>query len=545
LRLRAAAIATGEPSSSANSTLATTALDKLANDWLDARSQACADTRERRTQPEALLQLRLACFDRQKENLDALIALLEKPDRATVKQATRAVRQLQGPNECANAHALSYIAPPAPVLASRATELRKQLSRANALKITARAGEAIKVAEPLVTEARHLGYQPLLAEALYTLEVSYATSGDFTKSDLLDEAGRAAVASHAYGLMARVAAERYWVEAVLGRDAAMLREWHERAHDWVEREGDLEAQVNCAAADALDPMQRGDYATSIDRFARAIELDTQLYGADSISSLALTQNRALALDLMGRYDEAASSMKSAVEQMQRNYGDDSDDLASALDIYATILSGLGRYDEASNVLDRALGMQTVAQYTRGSLQFDLARVYTAAARFDDALVSCDRGFALDKKAGIVGMNLAINEDSCAAAYLGLKRFDDALKMSQRCVAEFRKNRDHDAVDMVHCLAVEGATLVELGKPSDASTVLEQALALQKGNPAGPGVVANLQYQLARALVATKGDRARARDLVDKARDELAKYPFRKPLLDEVDSWRAKHAVDLR
>jgi serine/threonine protein kinase len=86
---------------------------------------------------------------------------------------------------------------------------------------------------------------------------------------------------------------------------------------------------------------------------------------------------------------------------------------------------------------------------------------------------------------------------------------------------------------------------ELNRKVALKPILERALALQAPVPTAPGVVANLEYQLARALVAIKGDRARARELADKARDELAKYPFKKPLLDELDAWRAKHAADLR
>jgi hypothetical protein len=33
--------------------------------------------------------------------------------------------------------------------------------------------------------------------------------------------------------------------------------------------------------------------------------------------------------------------------------------------------------------------------------------------------------------------------------------------------------------------------------------------------------------------------------VTKARDELAKLPFKKSLLDELDAWRAKHPTALR
>jgi hypothetical protein len=99
--------------------------------------------------------------------------------------------------------------------------------------------------------------------------------------------------------------------------------------------------------------------------------------------------------------------------------------------------------------------------------------------------------------------------------------------------------------MVPCYAVEGTALVELGQPLEARPVLEKALALQTGQPTFPGVIANLDYQLARVLVATKSDRARAKELVTKARDELARIPFKKQLLDDIDAWRASHASELR
>jgi hypothetical protein len=545
VRLRAAAIATGEPSAAASSTLAETALDKLANGWLEVHSQVCADTRQRHTQTEALLLLKLACLDRQKENLDALVAVLENPDRATVKHAARAVRQLPGANECTNARAASYVDPPAPAIAPKVAELRKRLSRASALTVTARESEAIAMGEPLAAEARQLGYGPLLAEVLYTLERAYSISGVYTKTDLLVEAEKAAVASRAYAIASRAAAERYSVGALLGQDPAILHELQSRAHDWVEREGDLEAEAVVAAGDAVEAFQRGAYKEGLPRETQAIELAARLYGADGITVLVQRQNLGFALAMAGRDEEAVNDLKDVIDAMRRAYGDDSDDLALALDLYGGVLAWGGRYDEAREALNRAANTPSILESTMGSVRGDLARVLVAEGQFDKALSNCQQGIAILKKEGLEATNLAINEDPCAAASLGSKRYDEALTQSRTCLADFRKNRAEDGSDMVPCLAVEGTALLELGKPGDAKPILEHALALQAPVPAAPGIVANLEYQVARVLVATKGDRARARELVDKARDELAKYPFKKPLLDELDSWRAKHAADLR
>jgi serine/threonine-protein kinase len=546
IRLRAAAIATGEPSAAQSSTLTAKALDEIANGWLAARSQACADTRERHTQPEPMLVLKLACLDRQKENLEALVSLLQNPDRATVKQAALAVRQLHGPSECANASAVSYVEPPTAAMAPRAAELRRRLARGNALVLAARPTEAVAVLEPLVAEARQLAYGPLLAETLYMLQVAHGNAGDRTKAELLlIEAERAAMASRAYAIAARIAAMRYWNHALVGTEAATLRERQSHARDLVEREEDLEAEVNYAAADAYESMLRGDYEESLKRYPRAIELATRLYGADSIRVLTLQQDLALALGLGGHFEESASSQRVVNDKMQSAYGDDSDALATGWDTYGAMLGLLGRYDEATAALTRAINTPSMSEPTKASVLCDHARVLVWQGKFDEALASCQQGVALFKKNGFDGMSLAINEDPCGAALLGAMSFEPALAESRSCLTDFRKSRDHDSADMVPCLAIEGTALLDLGKPREASTVLEQALQLQASVPAAPGAVANVEYQLARALVAIKGDRARVRDLIAKSRDELAKYPFKKPLLDELDSWRAKHAADLR
>jgi hypothetical protein len=119
------------------------------------------------------------------------------------------------------------------------------------------------------------------------------------------------------------------------------------------------------------------------------------------------------------------------------------------------------------------------------------------------------------------------------------RAGDALAQSRECIAEFSKS-GNAGIDTVACLAIEGAALVDLDKPDQAVTVLEHALRLQSGHPAAPGVLANLEYQLARALVASRGDVVRARSLADAAHAELTRFAFEKPLLAQVDAWRVRH-----
>src|SRR5439155_1509016 len=128
----------------------------------------------------------------------------------------------------------------------------------------------------------------------------------------------------------------------------------------------------------------------------------------------------------------------------------------------------------------------------------------------------------------------------------LGRFDEAVELQQRDIATFEQayGRDSDALASMldnHGFTLvqvgrtsEGAALLAIGKPAQARDQLEKAWKLATTRIAPPGVVANIQYQLARALVASGGDRERARQLAGKAHDELVRYAFKASLLKEVD-----------
>ena len=246
----------------------------------------------------------------------------------------------------------------------------------------------------------------------------------------------------------------------------------------------------------------------------------------------------MTLTQLGRYDEAIALNQKAIAAAERAYGGDNDLLAGVLDNFAFNLAVVGRTREARTALDRALAMKTPTEFSVSTELCDLARVDLADGKPDQAIEHGERGLALLRKLGFSGINIAINEDPLAGAYLAAKRFDDALALSRDCLAEFRKGRPTDGVDVVPCLRVEGTALVELGRTSEAQAELELALRLQAAHPAPPGMVAELRFQLARALVATGGDRARAAQLADDARAELVRYSFEKARLDELDAWRA-------
>jgi tetratricopeptide (TPR) repeat protein len=533
LRVLGAFAVSGKPTAMDDFTRAATVLDDLRGRWLGARTKVC----ERRRDPALVLQL--ACLDQGKEEVRSLVDLFEHPDGNILAQAPRAVRQLVDPSRCASVRSLSLVEPPPAAQVTRVSMLRKQLARMRALTAVERLDEALAGFPRLVSEARAVGYPPLLAEVLFEYAHEEAIHHDYSDLQLIDESERVAVASHSDTIATRAAALRFASGANAGENTEALGRLREHARTALERAPDAEAERQYVGGVATLAQTAGDYATATSSTRRLLELASELYGPDSDSAFTAGINLGFVLTLSGRYDESIAVLDGVVTRLARAYGNDNGALGAALDNEGTAMGMVGRYEEAHRVLARAAAMQHLYPFTRGAIQADLARALLGEGQLAEAIAAGERAMAMFEKLGVQGIDKAANMDPLAAAYLAAHRYNDALAVAQRCLTEFRKERKQDEVDEVACLALESTALVELGKPREAQELLDHTLAVLGTAPAAPGVVANLRYQLARALVATHGDRARARALIEDARAELAKYPFEKPLLDEVDAWRAR------
>ena len=109
--------------------------------------------------------------------------------------------------------------------------------------------------------------------------------------------------------------------------------------------------------------------------------------------------------------------------------------------------------------------------------------------------------------------------------------DQGLPMLEKAIGLLDQLRSPRAIAARAALAI---ALSYHGRTAEAVPLLEQAV---RDAPAAtePYNLALMRWSLAKALVATKGDRARARALAIAARDQLR--PLGAPaLVDEIDAW---------
>ncbi|HTR52068.1 MAG TPA: serine/threonine-protein kinase [Kofleriaceae bacterium] len=538
-RLQAAFRATGAPGADAAFTRMATALDDLAHEWIDARAHACVETRDDHAQPEAVLLVRLSCLDREKDDFGEMVSLFEQVDNASITTAAAMVHRLRRPAVCADPHALSLSDAVPVVLRPSVKLLRARLLLVDTLTSVSSPEVSLRSVDSIIADARRLGYGPLVADAMLLRCEAGSDEKNPDRGAWCEDAELAAVETGVDHDAARAATMRFSFAIEEGQDAGATRRWQERARVWIARSGAKNAEARFEGLLGVGAMNKGDYPSAVEHFERDESLATHEWGADSAFVAQARTNRALALSLIGRYDEAIELQQEVIASLQRTQGEDTDDRANALDGLGYDLALVGRYREAREALERGLATPNAQPSTVAATRCDLARVDLADGHLERAIEECEQGLANMRTLRLAKFTLALNEDPLAAAYLAAKRYDDTLRQSRDCLADFRNGRSKDSIEMVPCLRIEGTALVELGRASEALGELELALKLQSDHPAPPGVLAELRFQLARALVASGGDRARAAELAADARAELVHYPFAQTRVSELDAWRTK------
>jgi serine/threonine-protein kinase len=452
-----------------------------------ARTDAGEATRLRGEQSEELLDLRMACLDRRREDLRALVDVLAQADGEVVSNAVGAARALEPPSSCAAA-LVGGRAQPTAAQREPVAALERRLAEARALSSAGKFEAALARARPLADEARTLGYRPLIAEAVFALAgAEHDVGHDALAEPLLHEAAATAErarddrrAAHAWDLLA-------WVTASQGRRA--------EARTWIEYAA---AAVEAAGGD--------------------VELE-----AENHYTLGV-------LDMDdARYDEALAELERASAQLERSSGADDPRLARDWNALATVLSHMARLDEAIAYYERARALleRTVGAH-HPDVVYPIMNVGVMRyfqARFDEAVVPLRRALALSE--AVVGaahpmtavarfnLALAVREQGGAAEAL-------ALATRARTDAEAAVGRDNPMLS--YPLVVEGNALVDLGRPREAEALLERALVIAEAHSDDVKQLAEVRLALGRAIAAGRREAERARRLIESARTELARAP---------------------
>ncbi len=312
--LRVSFAATGRGYAMATANLVANNISAYVGRWQQTHIDACEDN-QRGEQSARLLDLRMSCLDQRKRELAALLELLGHADGALVDTAVQAVRALPSPSRCEDAASL-LMTTPLPedqVTRRRLSELEQRQAQHLALDRAGRYAEALTIAESVLVDARAIGFEPAIAQALHDVgDLQYSLSDPAAEATLeaaflsADRANLDSVRADAATLLASVAAEGRGRPADglrWGRIAAAIAS---RLPDRVEHEAFL--------FDAIGRIHdfAGNMTAAAATYQRALERWQELADGDDARMAHTLNNLGNALNRLGQHDEAMAQYQRAL-----------------------------------------------------------------------------------------------------------------------------------------------------------------------------------------------------------------------------------------
>jgi tetratricopeptide (TPR) repeat protein len=557
-------------------------LDAAARGWSAMHVEACRATREGR-QSEALLDRRMECLDRWLGELDRTVRVVaESASVAEVDQAAHAATALTALDRCADARALGDAAPPAGLVDRlTAAALRAQIQEVEVAQRASRYDGLVARSAALVDAARALHHDPTLAAALAAearvlvarktvalaepalrelVEVAARLRDDraeaFAWMNLSPLPGQGAHIESARAAVIRAGSPLELEVDLLEREGANLND-SPRARDGLallgqarqrlERAGAAQPGSPLAARLAQTVFETGqshlvleDYALAIASYREAIALQRAVFGADSLDEAKSAHHLALALQRLGKPDDAFAAAGEAVRIYQARLGA-STAMVKSLSVQAGIRQDQGRWAEAAERYDRALAIDAATRLaqdpTRAGLLIGRSEGAAHAGKLADALRSLDEAIALFDGGLVEGSNRAIALFDRGDLLRRLGRCDDALRDFARSLAVFARWADPSSHYLLYPLTGQAMCLVETGHPADALPVLERALRL-KVDVGDALQLARARATLGRARVETGRDVPGGLALARQARATIATLPDAADDLRALDRWLA-------
>ncbi|HLK91871.1 MAG TPA: serine/threonine-protein kinase [Polyangia bacterium] len=396
--IRAAFLRTGKSYASEVYATVNRILTGYAHGWAGMYREACEATSERGEQSAEVLDLRMTCLQERLGGLRALTDLFSEATGEVVENAVSAANNLGSLDRCADVALLrAVVRPPEdPTTRARVTKLRRRLDELKALVDAGRYRDGLKATPSLLTEARAIGYEPLLAETLSLTGRTYQYLDDWQRSEsaLLDS---------------YLAADASRDDEVRAVDAIFLV--------WVVG------------------YEEGRYDDA-QRWVRAADAVLHRLGGHELFQAWLLNNRASLLDIRGEREQALRANEEALVLKERALGHDHPDVGISEGNLSLALAGLGRNQEALEHVDRSIEIlenglgaghpiMAAELNNRGEVLNALGRSRDARASFEKARIIWEREFGLDNRNlayALTGIGVSyLAEGDAATALVPLER----------------------------------------------------------------------------------------------------------------------------
>jgi tetratricopeptide (TPR) repeat protein/predicted Ser/Thr protein kinase len=522
-------------------------LDEQAADWIAMHTEACEATL-RGEQSPARLDQRMACLERRRRELDALVDVLATADATVAERSVQAASSLTPASACADVGTLATESPtPDDESAAAAVDAaRELLGRAETLGRAGLLHDALDTCDPIVAYAQALAWPPLRAEALTVRGRLRRMSGDYPQARAdLEQAWETALEADHDRASADAAAELVVLASKANEYDDGLK-WGRHALALARRIGrDDEPEAFVHAGIGLLLLHRGDAEAAGVELREALRIREAVHGPTDVrtaESIARLGDLSVAL---GELETAIEHYQRAIEGMEAQLGPEHPSLVAPVLNLGTAYYQQRDVASAEREFSRALGIHT---RTHVGLHPDAITILTNLGNVD--LIREDWAAAAGRYQRAHDIAIALFgpdhlQVGIALVNLGTVRrelgdLEGARAAFARTLELWEAGAPNNPA-LAYPLAGLGITLADLHEPARALPYLERAVELRTTHPSGPADLAQVELALAAVLWDTGGDRQRAVSLARSAEQRLAPLgEVARTHRHDVDVWLAAH-----
>ncbi|PRP92847.1 Serine/threonine-protein kinase PK-1 [Enhygromyxa salina] len=331
-------------------------LDQARADWIDSHTQACEATRVYGEQSEELLDRRMSCLAQRRSELAAVGAALVAAEPETVSKVDDLLGASAPISSCNDLALLEGgVAAPPPEQREQVEALRARAAELEVLRRSADGGDMLELAARLVADAEALGYDPVLAEALYLHSALLEATGPNEALPVARRAATVAAGSGHRAELARALSMIAWLEGT-GRANFELGLWLlDQAEAELVALGEPTMQVLQVKSDRASILTtQGDYEAGLAHFERALAFAERELGPEHMRAADLRFNIAATQHYLGRHEQAEQGFRASVEVYTKLVGPDHPEVAQCHNNLAAALVARGKAEESERHARRAI-----------------------------------------------------------------------------------------------------------------------------------------------------------------------------------------------
>ncbi len=523
-------------------------LNDTAAKWMAMKAESCDATRIKKRQPDDAYELRSECLDRRRSELRALSSSFRVADKDVVEKAVAASYGLTNVAVCADVPMLrkSGGLPDAPEPRAQVLEARTDLASAIAFELVGKLNESTQRAEHALGLARASAHDPTVAEALRVLGGLKVEQSEHAQAErfLTESTWTASKAGADSQVVTTASMLAFVVGSKLGRPG--------EAHIWL---GVAEAALGRVGVSEELELQYDEHRSwlladadgraeetlpSQERIAQAYQ---QLYGVHPRTLRAL-YNLGDGLTSVGEHARACDVYARAITMGEAVGGPNYSWTGYSLAGRGDCLIAQGDFANGDRALAHALQIFEANSDDYSEVEAMEVVVRSALAQGDTvrAVATSRKAIALIKTLEGTASLVAIANVPIAEA---LMRAPPAPEAEALCAEALHQQEllgqiDPDKTLRADALRCLGDALILDGRPREALVPLERSLTLPRRTY--PGDLARARFAMARALVLSGGDAARAADLARRAYDDFAASKGLAVEADAVRRWMASVAL---